>query len=83
MAVFELLTDRKEIRAAQTMLEAVLDGGLPLRPGTYTVGYPGGRYETSKLRSNNNRDTHYLPQQPQQPGHPLSAENNCAKPGSE
>jgi hypothetical protein len=52
MALFELLTDRKEIRAAQTALEAVLDGGLPLRPGKYTVGYPGGKYETSKLRAN-------------------------------
>lgn len=52
MARFELLTDRKEIRAAQTALEAVLDSALPLRPGAYTVGYPGGKYETSKLRAN-------------------------------
>lgn len=52
MTGFELLTERKDIRAAQQRFEQVLNAALPLRPGTYTVGYPGGNHRTSALRAN-------------------------------
>lgn len=52
MARFELVSDRKGIRAAQRALKGALNRALPPRPGAYTIGYPGGKIETSKLRAN-------------------------------
>lgn len=52
MARFDLITDRKEIRAAQKALEDVLDDALPIRPGTYIIGHQGGNNEAYTLRAN-------------------------------
>jgi hypothetical protein len=54
VAKFELLTTRKEIKAAQCAFEALMDRALPQRPGTYTIGYHGGSERTSKVRANGN-----------------------------
>jgi 5-methylcytosine-specific restriction protein A len=52
VADFRIVETRADLRAAQEVLRAALAARMPARPGTYTFGYPGGRYETSKLHAN-------------------------------
>lgn len=52
MADFHIVKKRAELLSAQHVFENALAARMPVRPGTYTFGYPGGRYDTSRLHAN-------------------------------